>query len=63
MYYFDKQDLKLVDNAKMNKLIKSYPDLIKKLDEIGPYSFPKEMDQEHQTQHFLKTIGIDMKEV
>ena len=63
LYFFDKQDLKLVDNARMNKLIKSYPGLAQKLGEIGPYSFPKGMDQEHQTRHFLKTIGIEVKEV
>ena len=61
MYYFDKQNLKLTDAPKMNEMIKSYPSLRKRIDEIGVYSFPEDVDQMKQTEHFLKTIGIPLE--
>ena len=44
-------------------MIKSYPSLRKRIDEIGAYSFPEDIDQMKQTKHFLKTIGISLEEV
>ena len=63
LYYFDKQEVIPVDINRMNNLIESYPALRPKLQEIGTYRFDENLSQIEQTEHFLKKIGISIKEV
>lgn len=39
LYYYDKQEAKLVDINRMNQLIKEYPQLRETIKNIGSYSF------------------------
>lgn len=63
LYYFDKQEIKVVDIARMNKLIQSYPELRLKIDSLGPVYLDPSMNQKDQTATFLKTIGLEVGEV
>lgn len=63
LYYFDKQEIKLVDIGKMNKLIESYCEVRHRIEEMGPVSLDPSLPQKAQTAAFLKRVGIDLSEV
>jgi hypothetical protein len=45
LYYFDKQEIKLVDISHMNKLIQSYPQIREAIAALGTLSFDDKLSQ------------------
>ncbi len=45
LYYFDKQEIKLVDISRMNKLIQTYPQMRETVAALGTLSFDEKLTQ------------------